>query len=227
MNPIKEHAKYLHLVFNWKVKDCDVPAVSVSGKECMINAIGYWQAIVDMEDFKLYDIKVVENPKALRNNVFKSGLFTIPEMTPATGWEFEVAHESYHSKQTVTPILNIAIGKDDVFSKPTLPDEELMRLYHSVMSVHEVVKVLEDANLIGKAAQIMLDYWQDEREENGELRGLHVFEKALKCKSPKQIQTELLRDPLEDSFVTFDELIEQGFSYEVIKSVVSVPAYNV
>ncbi len=71
---------------------------------------------------------------------------------------------------------------------------------------------MEDANMIGKAAQIMLEYWKDDRDENGELRCLHAFEKALKCKTPKKIQSTMLRKPLEDSYVTFDELLEQGFS---------------
>ncbi len=78
--------------------------------------------------------------------------------------------------------------------------------------------MLEDANLIGKAVQIVLDYWKDERNQNGEFRCLQVFEEAMNFKSPKQIQTSLLHDPLEDYDVTLDELIEQGFSDEVIES---------
>lgn len=218
MKTLIENAKYLHIVFNWKVKDSTHLVTNKSWKVYKVNVMGYWQGIIDMEDFRLYDIKVIENPQALRNKVFKSDLYAVPELTPNTGCEFEEAHESSHSKHAETPILNIALGKDGVISNPILPDDELIRIYESTRTIKEVGKVLEDANLIGKAAQIVLDYWMDERNQNGELRCLQVFKEALKFKSPKQIQTSLLHDPLEDYDVTLDELIKQGFSDEVIES---------
>lgn len=99
-----------------------------------------------------------------------------------------------------------------------MPNEEFKHVYESAMITTEVAKLAEEANLIGKAVQIMLDNWQDERDQNGELRFMQVFEKALKCRTRKQIQSTLLRKPLDATSVTYDELIEQGFSDEVIKS---------
>ncbi len=212
MNPTKEQDKYIQIVFNSQVKDYDLPEKNEFGMSRSVKVTGYWQGLLDVQDLKLYSIGIVENPQILINNVFMSGSYKVSEITNSANSAFAPARQSTLCKPGVYPYFNIAIGKEGVHSYPNLPDEELKRIYKSAMTIKEVVKVMEDANMIGKAAQIMLEYWKDDRDENGELRCLHAFEKALKCKTPKKIQSTMLRKPLEDSYVTFDELLEQGFS---------------
>lgn len=226
-----DNDKYIVIIFSWDVKDSGIQGMHKCEKFSSIRIKGYWQGFIDVNNMTIVSIWDLNIPSALKMNVFKQGIYSLQVGNSIHECEYiEEIHESSHNSHVEDNIIYIGIGKDGVVanymsdsedcllceSDTALKHEKFKRLYESAISIDEVVNVVEDANLIGKAVQIMLEYQQDSRDDSGELCLLNILRKALKSKTPMQIQSILLRDVLEDSYITYEELSDQGFSYEVI-----------
>lgn len=231
MQSVVTNAKYINIVFSWEVKNNDAFVKNEVRRRSAICVKGYWQGFIDLENFGLLSIEDLNYPLGSRIKVFNSGMYIFLGGNSTSKFTYhEETSNLILNSHVGDNVIYIGIGKDGVIVdyvsnsgdyilfKPetSLEYQNFKRLYESVISLDEVINVVKDANLIGKAVQIMLECWQDDRDDSGELCLLNVLRKALKCETPMQIQSMLLRDVLQNSYITCQELLDQGFSYEAI-----------
>ena len=232
------NSKYIYIVFSWNIKKNDTLAKNNNAlvyndieRQPSVFVKGYWQGFIDIENFRLFSIKDLEYPLEYQKNIFTSGIYTLQKRDHMP--KYDCLEDTFIS--TIHPhggenIYYLGIGKDGVImncindsilieTKTALKHQNIKRLYESNISIDEVVNVVEDANFIGKAVKIALEYWQNDRDDSGQLCFLNVLRNTLKCKTPMQIQSMLLRHILENSYITCEELFEQGFSDRVIESI--------
>lgn len=80
----------------------------------------------------------------------------------------------------------------------------------------------ESAKLLDKAAQICVTKHAGQRDKTGAAYFQHPMRVAMRCRTPEEKMVALLHDTIEDTDVTADYLLEQGFPREIVDGILSV-----
>lgn len=80
----------------------------------------------------------------------------------------------------------------------------------------------ESAALLDKAAKICVDSHCGQRDKTGKAYFLHPMRVAMRCDSDEQKMAALLHDTIEDTDVTPEYLLAEGFPQHIVDAVLSV-----
>lgn len=80
----------------------------------------------------------------------------------------------------------------------------------------------ESAKLLDKAAQICVTKHAGQRDKTGAAYFQHPMRVAMRCRTTEEKMVALLHDIIEDTDVTADYLLEQGFPREIVDGILSV-----
>lgn len=80
----------------------------------------------------------------------------------------------------------------------------------------------ESARLLDKAAQICVSKHAGQRDKAGAPYFQHPMRVAMRCRTDEEKMVALLHDTIEDTDVTADYLLDEGFPREVVDGILSV-----
>lgn len=80
----------------------------------------------------------------------------------------------------------------------------------------------ESAKLLDKAARICVEKHSGQRDKTGAAYFQHPMRVAMRCKSDEEKMVALLHDTIEDTDVTPEYLLAEGFPQPIIDGVLSV-----
>lgn len=228
--------RFFKIIFTWDVTSFQI--VNEHDETIPISVNGYWEGVLDISNCIFLNGSDIFIQRVINKDVFNKGVYTLKSLESVPECVYGGCESQFASGlKDEDYCIRLAIGHEGVLGKEiivnegkvdtdlshkdsflTLKDDFLQRIYSCCIPIDTVIKILEDATLIGKAMKILMDSHTSIYDEFGNPFYLNPLKVALDSHTPNLIQVALLHQALERIPYSYDELLELGFHDDVINA---------